>query len=325
MKILAPLRGSDEVAPLVAAGAHEFYCGVAPPDWESRFGNASVHRRSARSAGVASVGEMQQIVEMAGIRPVFATLNAQSYPVGAIDVLADFGRVLVEEVRVAALIVAEIELVLALRERGLAGRIHVSSLACVRNREAALFYRDLGVARVILPRQVTLSEIAEVASSGVECEAFVLNDGCAFEEGTCATTHAFEPFCVGDRVGRTAGRLHERYAFWKWTLDNCGSQTSRGYTLGPCGLCALPHFARIGIASLKVVGREAPLSRKVASVRLAAVALDRAQHGADPLSIRGAVVAERGAPELCERAHLCYYPDVWKADVARLPEPAEAC
>ncbi|MGE5171835.1 MAG: peptidase U32 family protein [Rudaea sp.] len=325
MRILAPLRAVDELGPLVAAGAHEFYCGVAPPAWESRFGNASVHRRSARSAGVASLEDMRRIVELAGDRPVFATLNAQSYPAGAIDVLAEFGRVLVEDVRVAALIVAEIELMLALCERGLAGRIHVSSLACVRNAGAARFYRDLGVSRIILPRHVTLAEIAEIARSGVECEAFALNDGCAFEEGTCATTHAFEPYCAGDRVGRAGGRLDERYAFWKWTLDNCGCQTSRGYTLGPCGLCALPRLARIGIVSLKVVGREAPLARKVSSVRLAALALGLAQRGADEPAIRDAMVAERGAPELCERAHLCYYPDVWKADVARTPEPAQAC
>lgn len=311
MKILAPLKGSDEVLPLAEAGAGEFYCGVTPPGWEQAFGQASVHRRSARAAGVAGLAELARIVDLAAGRPVFATLNAPSYPAGAIPRLVGFARTLVDEAGVAALIVAELELVLALREAGLASRIHVSSLATCRNPGAAAFFRSLGVSRVILPRHVTLAEIEATAIPGLEWEAFLMNDGCAFEEGTCSTTHAFKPYCIDDRVGREHGRLDERYAFWKWTLNNCGCQTSRGYTLGPCGLCALPRLERAGVASLKVVGREAPLERKVGSVRLAAIALDAARRGAAREAIRDAVVAERGARELCDGAHLCYYPDVW--------------
>ena len=321
MKILAPLKSADEVLPLAEAGAGEFYCGVTPPGWEASFGLASVHRRSARSAGVSGLDELRQIVALAADLPVFATLNAPSYPAGAIPHLVEFGRTLVEEMGVAALIVAEMELVLALGDAGLAGRIHVSSLATCRNPGAAAFYRSLGVSRVILPRHMTLAEIEQTAIPGLEWEAFLLNDGCAFEEGTCSTTHAFRPYCIDDQVGHAQGRLDERYAFWKWTLNNCGCQTSRGYTLGPCGLCALARLARAGVESLKVVGREAPLARKLGSVRLASIALGLAERGATREAIRDAVVAERGAPELSEHAHLCYYPDVW-AD--KLPAPSGA-
>jgi U32 family peptidase len=310
VKILAPLRSSDEVATLCAAGAHEFYCGLTPPGWEKAFGEAAVHRRSS-SAGVPSLEDLRRIVALARPRPVFATLNAPSYPEGAVDHLVEFGRMIVEEVGVAGLIVAEWELLLALCERGLAPKLHISSLATCRNPGAAAFYRNLGVARVILPRHMTLDEIEETAIPGLEWEVFVLNDGCAFEEGICATTHALGPYCIDDRVDIGSGRLGERYEFWKWTLNNCGCQTSRGYTLGPCGLCALPRLARMGIASLKVVGREASLARKAASVRLTAIALDLTQRGEPPGAIRDAVVAERGAAQLCEDARLCYYPDVW--------------
>jgi len=335
MKILAPLRNADEVEPLCSAGAHEFYCGLTPPGWEAAFGHASVHRRSAKSAGVDGVDELRRIVALADGRPVFVTLNAPSYPAGAIPMLVDFARMLCDDVGVAALIVAELELLLALRDCGMAPRTHVSSLACCRNPSAAAFYRDLGVTRVILPRHITLREIEQTASAGIDCEVFALNDGCAFDEGTCSTTHAFKPYCIDDRIGRESAKLDRRYEFWKWTLNNCGCQTSRGYTLGPCGLCALPRLAGIGVASLKVVGREAPLARKAASVRLAALALGLAQRGATANEIRAAVIAERGAPELCEGAHLCYYPDVWtgqRADApraagasAKRPVPASSC
>ena len=324
MRVLAPLRHSEEVLPLCDAGAQEFYCGLAPPDWERDFGTASVHRRNPRSAGVPDLDDLRRIVALAGPRPVFATLNAPSYPAGAVPRLVAFGRQLLDDVGVAALIVAESELLLALCEQGLAPRLHLSSLASCRNPGAAAFYRDLGVARVILPRHMTLDEIEATAIPGLEWEVFVLNDGCVFEEGLCATTHALGTFCLTDRLGGKFGRLDERYEFWKWTQNNCGSQTSRGYTLGPCGLCALTRLSRLGVASLKVVGREAPLARKLASVRLATEARDLAQRGAAPEGIRDAVVALRGAPELCRDAHLCYYPDVWAARAPAAGSPAAA-
>jgi putative protease len=316
VKILAPLRHSDEVVPLAAAGAHEFYCGLTPPGWEDAFGPSWVHRRNPKAAGVPGLDDLRRIVSLADSRPVYVTLNAPSYPAGAVPRLVEFGKALLDDIGVTALIVAEWELLLALCEEGLVSRVHVSSLASCRNPGAAAFYRSLGVARVILPRHMTLAEIEETAIPGLEWEAFLLNDGCAFEEGICATTHTFGPYCIDDRVGKRSRTLDERYEFWKWTLNNCGCQTSKGYTLGPCGLCALPRLARIGVASLKVVGREAPLARKETSVRLAAMALEHAEHGATREEIRTAVVSLRGAAELCKGAHLCYYPDAWADETA---------
>lgn len=319
MKILAPLRDPAEVGPLREAGADEFYSGLTPPGWEERFGRAWVHRRNPASAGLAGLEALDRAVAGAGALPVYVTLNAPFYPEGAVPFLTAFGRHLVDDRGVAALIVADLGLLLALREAGLAARAHVSSLATCTNPGAAAFFRDLGVARVILPRHLTLAEIEETAVPGVETEVFLLNDGCVFEEGLCATTHALGPFCLADAEGapHLDPAVRERYAFWKWTLNNCGCQTSRGVQLGPCGLCALPRLRAAGVASLKVVGREASLPRKVGSVRLAALGRDLALAGAGPAAIRDAVIAHRGAPELCQDAHLCYYPDVWSAGERR--------
>lgn len=311
MKILAPLRDSGEVAALVEAGAQEFYCGLAPPGWEQQFGAAWANRRNARSAGVAGLDDLRRIVELAQGLPVYATLNSPSYPAGAVPRLVEFGHTLLEEVGVSALIVAETELLLALVDEGLAPRLHVSSLASCRNPGAAAFYRSLGVARVILPRHMTLAEIEATAIDALEFETFILNDGCVFEEGLCATTHALGTYCMHDRVGGKYVQLDERYEFWRWLQNNSGCQTSRGFTLGPCGLCALPRLQRAGIASLKVVGREASLARKAASVRLAAAALEGVRAGGRREDIRRRVIELRGAPQLCQEARLCYYPDVW--------------
>lgn len=320
MKILAPLKNSAEVPTLLEAGADEFFCGLTPPGWEQRCGQAWANRRAPLSAGMPDLADFERAIALACGRPIFVALNAPYYPPGGVELLAEFGRTLLDK-GAAALIVADLDLLLTLAEAGSAAKLHLSSLATCTNPGAAAFFRDLGVARVILPRHLTLTEIEAIGVPGLELETFLLNDGCVFEEGLCATTHAEGPFCLGDGDW-TPGvnpEAIERYAFWKWTLNHCGCQTSRGYPLGPCGLCALPRLLQAGIASFKVVGREASLARKAKSVELAARALRLARAGGGPEQIRQAVIALRGAAPLCEEAHLCYYPDVWQQ-----PRPQEA-
>ena len=209
---------------------------------------------------------------------------------------------------------ADMDLLLALVEAGHARQLHLSSLATCTNAGSARFYQKLGISRIILPRHLTLSEIEAILIPGLEFEAFLLNDGCVFEEGLCATTHAAGVFCSLDGQGTegVSPEALERYDFWKWTLNHCGCRTGNGYPLGPCALCAIPRLLAAGITSFKVVGREASLERKQASVRIAAEALRMARAGSAPDDIQNKVVGLRGWPQMCEERHLCYYPDVWE-------------
>ena len=296
-----------------AAGADEFYCGLVPPGWQEKFGTAWVNRRDPKSAGVANELALREIISAAGSAPVHVTLNSPHYPPGAVQMLAEYGSRLLQDLGVCALIVADMDLLLALIERGHAAHLHLSSLATSTNAASARFFRALGISRIILPRHLTLAEIESCVIDGMGYEAFLINDGCVFEEGLCATTHDAGTFCMADGEGLTdmpAGTL-DRYAFWKWVQNNCGCCSSRGFPLGPCGLCAIPRLQAAGITSLKVVGREASLERKYASVRLAAIARDIARDGGGAESIREAIIAVRGAASLCEQAHACYYPDLW--------------
>jgi len=312
MKITAPLRHSEEVEILVNAGANEFFCGVTPPDWEQRFGQTWVSRRAPRLSGGPDVDDLERIVALAGQVPVYVTLNAPFYPAGAVEALVDFAGVLIKEAGVSGLIVADLDLMLALAEAGYAAKIHVSSLATCTNQGSAAFFREMGVARIILPRHLTLNEIEQICIPDVEFEAFLLNDGCVFEEGLCATTHAAGTFCLtdGDGTENISAATTERYGFWKWTLNNCGCSINQGYPLGPCGLCALPRMLSAGVSSVKVVGREAGIRRKEASVQLASCAIDIAIAGGGPAEIQDAVIDLRGVPEMCHEQHLCYYPDL---------------
>jgi putative protease len=314
MKILAPLRSAGEVAPLQAAGADEFYCGLAPLGWKKKFGSAWPNRRHPESAGVLNEQALREIITAAGSMPVHVALNSPHYPPGAVEMLAEFGGRLLRDMGIDALIVADMDLLLALVEAGHAAQLHLSSLATSSNAASSRFFKGLGISRIILPRHLTLAEIDHCVIDEMEFEAFLINDGCVFEEGLCATTHDAGTFCLqdGDGLKNMPPGLLDRYAFWKWTQNNCGCSTSRGFPLGPCGLCAIPRLQAAGVRSLKVVGREASLERKYASVKLAAMARDLARDGGGAQNIREATIALRGGASLCRESHACYYPDVWK-------------
>ena len=246
--------------------------------------------------------------------PVHVALNSPHYPPGAVEMLAEFGGRLLRDMGIDALIVADMDLLLALAEAGHAAQLHLSSLATSSNAASSRFFKGLGISRIILPRHLTLAEIDHCVIDEMEFEAFLINDGCVFEEGLCATTHDAGTFCLqdGDGLKNMPPGLLDRYAFWKWTQNNCGCSTSRGFPLGPCGLCAIPRLQAAGVRSLKVVGREASLERKYASVKLAAMARDLARDGGGAQNIREATIALRGGASLCRESHACYYPDVWK-------------
>jgi hypothetical protein len=208
----------------------------------------------------------------------------------------------------------------------------VSSILSCRNREAARFYRELGADRVIFPRDVTIEEMGRIAAAApeLEYEAFVLNDGCVFEEGGCDTLHLPNrlggPICLDDYRScpsradgkglgaATAAALEDnesRYRSWLWYRFGCGfSVTAEGYPFGPCGLCAMPLMAELGITAIKIVGREAPLERKLRSVELVAAVRERM---AEPCRGAGVAAFARGLrqrQDLCDSGYMCYYREV---------------
>lgn len=338
MKILTPISAADEVEMLAENGAEEFYCGVVPREWLDTFTGAIwLNRRSPKGANLDTYESLAELVTAAhryGI-PVFLTLNAPSYTERQLELVMQLARRVVQEIGIDALIVSDLGLLLSLTDSGLGADVHVSSVASALNREAIAFYKDLGASRVILPRALSLEEIGEMAATrdGIDLEAFILNDGCAFEEGLCHTTHHHRvgAFCSnivrwrydaddddGQPVGgETQGLIDEhlrRYHEWIWYLNGCGcSVTPSGLPYGPCGLCAIPELHRLGIASLKIVGREASPLRKLASLKMVKTIVDLVRAGAPAGEVVARAKRIRGMPELCRSGYMCYYRDIRSA------------
>lgn len=331
MKITAPISHTDEIALLAAAGAEELYCGAVPGNWIAQFNTGAVNRRYF--GNLPSLAELEKAVELAhqAGSALFLVLNAQHYGSDQLAALVDLGQAF-RAMGGDAAIVADLALICELRAAVPELAIHVSSVASCRNGSAIGFYRDLGVKRVILPRDVSLDEIEAMARQApeVELEAFILNDGCVFEEGVCHSIHLPKklggPICVDsyrfeyvDAAGaavseRLARRLQdndEDYKRWLWYRFGCGfSTTDEGYPYGPCGLCAIHRLQAAGVASVKIAGREGATERKLKSVEMVAKVLAAARRGETAEQVAATAVGIRGTETHCRSGYMCYYPEV---------------
>ncbi len=332
MKVLAPISSHDELEMLAAAGAEELYCGIVPREWMERYTGAIwLNRRSPKGGSLESYADLKRLVDDAhklGI-PVFITLNSPYYTAEQMPLVMELAHKLSDEAGVDALIVTDINLLLRLSEENLAADLHVSSVAATLNTEAVRFLLNFGPTRIILPRSLTIKEIETIVNDvrdEVEIEVFMLNDGCAFEEGFCSTTHhhTVGAFCTSlsemetkfEWVGRElTNRRHNwlrrnltDYREWVWYVNGNGcSVTPKGLPYGPCGLCAAPDFHRIGVASLKIVGREASPFKKMASVKMVRDIVDRARAGTPKLHVIERAKSLRETPEHCASGFMCYY------------------
>jgi len=333
MKITAPLSRVEEIETLAAAGADEFYCSIVPDDWLARFGSSATSRRPF--GNLAQDSDLERALERVRAlgKHLSLVMNAQHYTPEQLDSLLRLAERFMRHGG-DALIIGDPSLLALVAGEGFDIGLHVSSIAACRNRQGAAFYRELGATRIIFPRDMTLAEMRRIARSApeIQFEAFVLNDGCVFEEGVCHSIHL--PGQLGgaicmDNYDYTYRRcdgaaLSEdeqndlqdndaRYARWLWYRFGCGfSVTEEGYPYGPCGLCAMAALRDMGMTSVKIAGRDAPLARKEKSVELVRRVLDRLDAGQDSDEVAAFARNLRREPDLCRHGQMCYYPEVVK-------------
>lgn len=333
MKILAPLNSPDEVEMLLANGAEELYCGLVPQDWVDRYtGAVWLNRRSPLRGNLRSFADLARVVEQAhaGAVPVYVTLNAQTYSAEQLSLVLELVRRYVGDAGVDGLIISDPALIVALAGENLPCSLHLSSVAACLNASAIRFFRWLGIRRVILPRSLTLAEIERIAAEvagEVELEVFILNDGCIFEEGNCLTTHhhSVGAFCAAlaqtssesfklsgapwnpgeeQSIENLTKEFHDRIG----VLTNaCSIEARTAQPLGPCGLCAMPFFERIGISAAKIVGREASALRKLLSLRQVRAVVERIRQGKTEEVVQAYARTMRGRGLPCVPGSACYY------------------
>ena len=321
MRIVSPLNTAAEVDALVDAGANEFYAGLLPAAWKERFSHCSpINRREWPQSNFATAEELGKAIERAHERgaPVNLTMNAHYYTQGQYPVvLNELERAL--DLGIDALIVGDIGLMLTLREQGLPARLHVSTVGTTFNSRTAQLYEELGAARLVLPRHFTLPELERLrASTTLELELFIINALCSFIDGLCTFQHALDvegypdlylgaDGCHACRLkyeveahGPEAETARKHYRGWKSLLTegNCHF----------CGACAIWELDRIGMDSVKIIGRIHDTERKLRDLSLIAWARDLLTEGLTKKDYIERVMARYAEVYGFPCGRRCYYP-----------------
>ncbi|MDR1933766.1 MAG: U32 family peptidase [Spirochaetales bacterium] len=163
-----------------------------------------------------------------------------------------------------AFIISDLGIVPLIRRRFPRAALHLSTQANCINAEAARMYHDMGFSRVILGREVTLEEAADIKAKnpGLELEAFVHGAMCLAYSGRC-----FLSAWMAGRSGNQGKCAHS--CRWKYRVleeaERPGeyfpiAEHDGGFStiLSSRDLCMIDHLAKIktaGIDAVKIEGR----------------------------------------------------------------------
>ena len=175
-EILAPAGDKESFLAAVSAGADSIYCGL------KHFSA----RMQAENFSVPELARLAQLGRKHGSQTYIA-FNSLIKP----DEIEQAGRLvqrIVDTVQPKALIIQDLALVNLARQQGYSGQIHLSTLAAMSSMRALPMLRDMGISRVVLPRELSIDEIkgmADVCPQGLDLETFVHGALCYAVSGRC--------------------------------------------------------------------------------------------------------------------------------------------
>lgn len=177
MELVCPAGTPAALRAAVEAGAHAVYCGFADETNARNFPGLNFSREEmAESVAFAHARGAKVLVAIntfprAGAEPIWHRAVADAQAAGA-----------------DAVILADIGLLAHAADRHPELRRHLSVQAAAANPDAInLMAESFGVRRVVLPRVLTVEEIAAINREiSVETEVFVFGGLCVMAEGRCS-------------------------------------------------------------------------------------------------------------------------------------------
>ena len=249
-ELLAPAGDMERLETALRFGADAVYVGG--PWLQLRAGGVSFSREALADAAKTVHGQGKKLYVAVNAFPNNAELNQ----------LGDYARFL-HDVGADAAIVADLGAIAVMREAAPGLDIHVSTQANCVNYAAARAYHDMGATRVVLGREMTLEQIAELRArtpKTLELEAFVHGAMCMAWSGRCMLS----AYLTGRSANRGGCAQSCRWVYHLMEEKRPGEffpieEDDRGTTiLSACDLNCLGFLDRLmdaGVASFKIEGR----------------------------------------------------------------------
>lgn len=241
LELLAPAKNADCGIAAIDHGADAVYIGA------QRFG-----ARAAAGNSVDDIGRLCRHAHVYGAR-VYVTLNTVVYENEMEDVCLLAGQLI--EAGADGFLVQDMGLASELRRRYPDVVLHASTQTDNRSARKVEWLRELGFARAVLAREMSLEEISEIhrAVPDIELETFVHGALCVSYSGVCyASQHCFDRSA---NRGACAQLCRMKYDL----VDDTGKTIVPGsYLLSLKDLCLIDHLEELadaGAISFKIEGR----------------------------------------------------------------------
>jgi putative protease len=300
-EIVCPAGTPAALRTAVDAGAHSVYCGFSDETNARNFPGLNFSRTEMREGIAYAHASGAKVLIAINTFPRAGNLALWHR---AVD---DAARMLAD-----ALILADIGLLAYAAECHPQLRIHLSVQAAAAHARSIEFYvEEFGVRRVVLPRVLSIPEIAQInAAIACETEVFVFGGLCVMAEGRCSLSSyatAKSPNMHGvcspashvtyreeegqltsrlggftiNRVGRAAPVAYPTLCKGRFkTVLGCGHIFEEPASLDARHL--LPQLSEAGVTALKIEGRQRSRAYTGAVVRAFRAAIDAMARG-DPI------------------------------------------
>lgn len=242
IELLAPAGSIEKLKFAISYGADACYIGGR--DYSLR-----------ANATNFSLEEIKEAVEYAHNlnKKVYVTVNIVFHDKdtkGIIDYLKSLSKY-----KVDAIIVSDPFIIDIIKDNNIDLKVHISTQASTLNYETVMFWKSLGVERVVLARELSKEEIKDIITkTGIEVETFVHGAMCSSYSGRCVLSNYF--------TNRDANRGGcAQICRWESDLFDSGMNKIESITKFTASskdlmmASRIPEMIDIGITSLKVEGR----------------------------------------------------------------------
>lgn len=237
-ELLAPAGSLEKLKVAVLYGANAVYLGG------QKFGL----RTAADNFTLPELEEGVSFAHQHGAL-VYVVLNSFLHDED-LEELPEFLHVL-ERLKVDAVIVSDLGVIETIKEHSEL-EIHLSTQASCLNVEAAKLWKQTGVTRIVLGREVSIYEAAAIKrSSGLEVEMFVHGSMCMAYSGNCVISNYTQ-----GRDSNRGGCAHS--CRFEYSLEGPGLDKVQNTFMSSkdlLGIRVIKEFIEAGIDSLKVEGR----------------------------------------------------------------------
>ena len=252
MELLAPAGGMEQLECAVHFGADAVYFAG------KRFGM----RRRASNFDDAGIASAVKFAHEHGVK-VFVTANTLMKD-GDVAALPDFFAML-QNAGVDAAIVSDMGALSICKRTAPKLELHLSTQASCMNAEAAKAYYDLGVSRVVVAREMSLSDIARMRESipdDLEIEAFVHGAMCMAYSGRCLMSDYMVSPSRGANNGHCAQPCRWKYTVVEETRPgepfSVIEEDGGSFIMSSTDMNMLSHVRELseaGVDSIKIEGR----------------------------------------------------------------------